>query len=529
MNFSLNIGQILIIAFLFLTSINCLVTYLCSSSSLKELEETASFPKAINKIRVYDKYLLTILTLITSTIYVILSYLYFVDLLVVSDYFITLSVSMGFVLSLFTTFFSRLCYCYACNVLLKTKLSEYECFMENFFYLLRIFFPIFLISFVIPTIYVLPIKEQYRNLSVVLFIAIYLLIWVFSSPFKTILTLNARKMKNEELVALFDGLFKENEVKRYKLYYWDSSKSNEANALVSGFYTYYLFISSTLIESINKRELQAVVLHEIGHIKNHHFTKILVSKLVLLSVISIILYYTITSNKTNIWVLFGLVFAFILIMGMNLKGSKKYEDEADFYVNSKGFGLDLISALKKISFEDNSINKLDEFFSSHPNVNKRIDRLDDKQIKYKVLCLGFNGKNNASYVLVDKLTNKHYDKKYLTNSFDKSVEEFNKIEKEYDRIIIFGVNKDLKNEIVIEKKAKVNKEIETQIDVEEIKERLENNKIRVRINDKATNYLCNNIYYNALLKNKNAFLVHIPGLTKIEDMEFLVKLIDSLY
>ena len=85
------------------------------------------------------------------------------------------------------------------------------------------------------------------------------------------------------------------------------------------------------------------------------------------------------------------------------------------------------------------------------------------------------------------------------------------------------------NEIVIEKNAKGKKKIETQINLEEIKERLENNKIMVRINDKATNYLSNNIYYNVLLKNKNAFLVHIPGLTKIEDMEFLVKLIDSLY
>ena len=241
MIFNLSIGQLLIISFLFLTTFNCLVTYFCSSNSLKELEETKSFPVAINKIRLYDKYLLTTLTLITSAFYVVISYFYFVDLLEVSDYFIALSTCMGFILSLFTTFFSRLCYCYACNILLKTKLNEYECFMENFFYLLRIFFPIFILSFVIPTIAVFPIENSYREMLSIGFIVTYLIIWVFSSPKKTILTLNAKKIKNERLLHLLNTLFKDNGIKKYALYFWDSSKSNEANAFISGFSKRYLF------------------------------------------------------------------------------------------------------------------------------------------------------------------------------------------------------------------------------------------------------------------------------------------------
>ena len=371
--------QILIIAFLFLTTFNCLITYFCSSSSLKVLEETRSFPKAINKIRAYDKYLLTTLTLITSAIYVVLSYFYFQDLLEVSDYFISLSVSLGFILSLLTTFFSRLCYCYACNILLKTKLNEYECFIENFFYLLRIFFPIFLISFVLPTIQVLPIANRYREILSVSFIVIYLVIWVLSSPGKTILTLNARKINNEKLLHLLNTLFSDNGIKNYELYYWDSSKSNEANAFISGFFKRYLFISSTLIETLDDRELMAIVLHEIGHVKNHHLKKILISKLALLSVLSLIIYYISIFRVFNVWVLFGLFFAFILVMGRNLKGMKKYEDQADLYVNKSGYGTELISALKKVSFEDNDvINKLDEFLSSHPDVSKRIDKLKKK-------------------------------------------------------------------------------------------------------------------------------------------------------
>lgn len=376
---NLSIGQILIISFLFLTTLNCLVTYLCSSASLKELEVTKSFPRAINKIRIYDKYLLTTLTLITSAIYLVLSYFYFYDMLKVSDYFICLTTSLGFVLTLMTTFFSRLCYCYACNVLLKTKLNEYECFMENFFYLLRIFFPIFLVSFVIPTVYVFPIDNLYREIIVITFIVIYLFIWLFSAPYKAKLILNAKPIYNDELYGLLTNLFDDNEIKKYKLYYWDSSKSNESNAFISGFFTKSLFVSSSLIEAVNQEELAAVVLHEIGHVKKRHLGKILISKCVLLLVISLIIYYVIIFKNINIWILFSLIFAFILVMGLNLKGMKRYEDQADLYVNEKGRGKELISALKKISFdEEHSINKLDEFLSSHPDIDKRIDKLNQK-------------------------------------------------------------------------------------------------------------------------------------------------------
>jgi len=374
----LGIGHILIISFLFLTTINCLVTYFCSSSALKEFENTASYSKGINRIRVYDTYILNTITLVTSAIYVVLSYFYFLDIMEVSDYFLTLSISLGFVLALITTFFSRLCYCYACNVLLKTDLNEYECFVENFAYLLRIFFPIFFVSFLIPTIYVLNIEDVLKKILVTCVIAGYLICWVVFAPYKSILNLNARKIQSDKLRDSLSKLFIENDIKKYKLYYWDSSRTNEANALVSGFNTYYLFVSTSLIEALNEKELEAVILHEIGHIKNNHFTKILVSRAFLFLSLSIILYYTIAFNKMNVFVLFGLVFAFILAMGINLKGSKKYEDEADLYVNSKGYGKYLISALKKVSLDDTYVNKVDEFFSTHPDINKRIDKLNRK-------------------------------------------------------------------------------------------------------------------------------------------------------
>ena len=291
MIFNLTYGHLVMIVFLFLTSLNCLITYLCSNSALKIFIKKKSYRRAINTIRTYDKYLLTSLILVTSAIYTVCCYVYFVDLLKVSDYFLALSISLGFVMSLSTTFISRLCYCYACNVLLKTRLNEWECFVGNFFYLIRVFFPIFAISFFVPTVNVLPIPNIYRMIIVITGIVAFFALWILTSPIKTMIALNARKMQNPEFREKFSTLFEENKIDKYELYYWDSSKSNEANALISGFFKYYLFVSSSLIESLNERELTAVILHEIGHIKKFHPLKMLVSKLLLLSIVSILLYY----------------------------------------------------------------------------------------------------------------------------------------------------------------------------------------------------------------------------------------------
>lgn len=372
-------GSIVIISFLFLTSLNCIITYLCSTSALRVFELTKSYEKAVSKIRVYDKYLLTILTILTSAMYVVVSYFYFKDMLIVSDFFITLSLLTGFILSLATTVFSRLCYCYACNVLLKTTLSEKECFKENFLYLISIFFPLFLISYIISLINIIPedVVNKQGLTTVVIFIC--LIVYFFTYPFKTIFTLNAKKITNKELKSGLDELFIRNDINRYRLYYWNSSKSNEANALVSGFFTYYLFVSTTLIESLNEREFESVVLHEIGHIKKHHFLKTLVYKLTFLIVMTTSIYYTIIYSNVNLLAIFILSFVAILVIGIISKSSKKNEEEADLFVSEKGYGNDLLMALKKIGADDNSINKVDAFFSNHPSVNKRIENLKDKE------------------------------------------------------------------------------------------------------------------------------------------------------
>ena len=91
----------------------------------------------------------------------------------------------------------------------------------------------------------------------------------------------------------------------------------------------------------------------------------------------------------------------------------------------------------------------------------------------KILYTAFNGKDNSSKILLDKLSNN--DKLYLKNSFITSIRELQKkIENnDYDLIISFGQAPLDKDTIKIELKGKLEKEYETHYDYKKIKGILE--------------------------------------------------------
>ena len=136
----------------------------------------------------------------------------------------------------------------------------------------------------------------------------------------------------------------------------------------------------------------------------------------------------------------------------------------------------------------------------------------------KILYTGFRGKNNASCQLVE-LINAN-DKVLLTNSFEGIKKDLAKISLEsYDLIIMFGINKNLKDKLIIEINSNLNLEyLNTKVNYDELKSMISDNDIEVDLNFKPTKYLCNYAYHNALLRNKNSIFIHIPGISKITDI-----------
>lgn len=145
----------------------------------------------------------------------------------------------------------------------------------------------------------------------------------------------------------------------------------------------------------------------------------------------------------------------------------------------------------------------------------------------KVLITAFYGKFNASNMLVD-IIDLEVDKLILTNSFVKLEQQLNSILlEEYDLILMFGINKFLKDEIRLEQTAKLDNIINTCLDINYIS-KLCNGFIKTSINNVPTRYLCNSAYYHALKRNKKTLFIHIPGFSKISNMNLLVDIVKEL-
>ena len=145
----------------------------------------------------------------------------------------------------------------------------------------------------------------------------------------------------------------------------------------------------------------------------------------------------------------------------------------------------------------------------------------------KVLLTAFYGKYNASNMLVDMIDD-NVDRLILTNSFVKLEQELNNaLLEEYELIFMFGINKFLKDEIRLEQAAKLDDMLNTCIDIKLISE-LCNKYIKTSINNVPTKYLCNRAYYHTLKRNLNTLFIHIPGFSKITNMNLLADMIKEI-
>ena len=145
----------------------------------------------------------------------------------------------------------------------------------------------------------------------------------------------------------------------------------------------------------------------------------------------------------------------------------------------------------------------------------------------KILFTGFNGFNNTSKVIIDKINN---DKLLFNNSYKEIDSQLVDVSlEEYDLIIMLGLRSNLKKSIRLEINSSLNDEIlSTNINYNKIKDYFSDNGVPCLVNDKPTNYLCNYAYHKVLKRNKNTIFMHLPNLKDIQDLDKLVKLISNL-
>lgn len=140
----------------------------------------------------------------------------------------------------------------------------------------------------------------------------------------------------------------------------------------------------------------------------------------------------------------------------------------------------------------------------------------------KTLFVGFKGKNNSSGLLAESISPDHL---LLTNSFAGLKRDIDSVSGEYDRIVLFGVDKNLTSNVRIEKAAVLNGEkITSLLELEMIADALNFAGIQTLISDTPTAYLCNEAYMHLLEKySGRAVLIHIPTIKNANDV-FLNKM-----
>ena len=134
-----------------------------------------------------------------------------------------------------------------------------------------------------------------------------------------------------------------------------------------------------------------------------------------------------------------------------------------------------------------------------------------------ILYIGFKGIHNASFRLVQALPGNRY---FLTNSFSRLKKDMDVLDSSCRCAIIFGVDKNLKDAVRIEKTARCENEIKlySLLDLERISESLAAADVKNSISDNPTQYLCNEAYYYALQKFRGkAVLIHIPTIKYADD------------
>jgi len=149
-----------------------------------------------------------------------------------------------------------------------------------------------------------------------------------------------------------------------------------------------IFITNQLFKLINKDEVIAVALHEVGHLAGNH-----------------VYYRSVASSLKFGVVLPCFVFpplAWFLLLSLtfvqNRTIGRYQENVADSYATKYGYGDQLISALQKMEkyinkmAPDNPIartlRKIQEVFDEHPPVRERVERILKEKESIRVIMSG---------------------------------------------------------------------------------------------------------------------------------------------
>ncbi|QTE22380.1 M48 family metalloprotease [Polaribacter cellanae] len=221
----------------------------------------------------------------------------------------------------------------------------------------------------------MPNGFSYLIIVFILLSSIIVSYWFVFNPLKYVFRPN--KFTRDNLL--------EEEIQRegypFKIYF---TNMVENNAFATGIVPFYkiIVIGNDLKEKLSKKELKAVIYHEIGHHKRKHILKLFVVN-VILQTCAFLLFYTLNKiHYTHAFMepLFGVLtagFVGLVIFYIPSKISYQFEYQADKYAANKYSKIATINALKRLDEISNGV--LTKGNATHPKLEKRLQSLEKNE------------------------------------------------------------------------------------------------------------------------------------------------------
>lgn len=371
---------------LFLILVNYGAELLVKRSILKVYRKTESAEEAMDKLRIYNQYFLAILQIITiiPLEFLVVKYfrLYgrlgkFIFMLLGPFVFLTI-INVGQLLIINKTY----------KQIRGTTESLPQQIKDITLAIFLIIMPIALVGTLMSLITEIKIKSEVLEGIITAAIPITMMfLFNIILPFFYPRILKAVPLEDDGLRALLNQLFDKAGMKRAQLYQWPTKEKKLANALVVGLVKPKVFISDYYLENAEPNESEAIVAHEVGHLKHKHLLKRLLYiavGLVELFIVGYLLawYENYTGKEINPFLgLAILLVPFLLYISLGLlQYYRRQERQADEFVLKMGVQPEvLITALLKLARLNHMVpklKKLDERFQTHPSMARRIKQIE---------------------------------------------------------------------------------------------------------------------------------------------------------
>ncbi len=371
---------------LLLILINYGAEILVKRSVLKVYRETESAEEAMNKLRIYNQYFLMILQIITIVPLEFLVVKYFarfgkpgrIIFMILAPFVFLMIVNVGQLLIINKTY----------KRIRGTTESLFSQIRDIALTILFILVPVGIIGNISFLIDIINLKSgAMKNIITVAMPIIMIFLFNLILPVFYPKLLKAVNLEDERLSPLLNGLFDQAGIKRPKLYQWPTKEKKLANALVTGLVKPKVFISDYYLENAEPNEIEAIIAHEVGHLKHKHLFKRLlyiVGGLCEVYLVGFLMewYENYTGKEINTYLGLAIILVpFILYISLGLlRYYRKQEKKADEFALEIGIKPEvMITALLKLARLNHTatkLNKLDEGFQTHPSMARRIKEIE---------------------------------------------------------------------------------------------------------------------------------------------------------